>query len=104
MPFSFNFLKVLVKFGADINHRDRGGRTPLHWAVGGQRPQLAALLLSLGADVMTTDNHGHTALHTAILAGSQSCVALLLQHDRQVSDIVISLSSSSSLSLSFSSF
>ena len=63
--------QVLVKHGADLNHRDRGGRTALHWAVGSNKVQLTALLLSIGADVSSTDNNGHTALHTAICAGNQ---------------------------------
>ena len=80
--------QVLVKYGADLNYRDRGGRSALHWAVGSNKTQLTALLLSMGADVGSPDNSGHTALHTAICAGNQSCVALLLQHDRQVSSLL----------------
>ncbi|KAL8608269.1 hypothetical protein ACOMHN_042136 [Nucella lapillus] len=76
--------QLLVKYGADLNHRDSGGRSALHWAVSSHKVQLTALLLSLGSDVGTSDNKGHTALHTAICAGNDPGVALLLQHDRQV--------------------
>ncbi|KAK7466775.1 hypothetical protein BaRGS_00037140, partial [Batillaria attramentaria] len=75
--------QVLVKIGADLNHRDAKGRTALQWAVLGGLTQLVALLLSLGADVVTMDNTGQTALHAAIASGNHACVALLLQHDRQ---------------------
>ncbi|OAQ57928.1 ankyrin repeats (3 copies) domain-containing protein [Pochonia chlamydosporia 170] len=52
----------LVRFGANVDARNRHGQTPLHRAVWGQRPDLAYVLLQHGADVNAVDIFGQTAL------------------------------------------
>ena len=81
--------QVLLKFGSDLNHKDRTGHSALHWSIMSGDPQLVALLLSSGADVASADGEGHTVLHTAIVAGKSACVAMLLQHDKQVFHIYV---------------
>ncbi|KAI1896711.1 hypothetical protein AGOR_G00097620 [Albula goreensis] len=44
-------VKLLVKYGADINQRDEEGWTPLHMACSDGFPHIARYLLSLGANV-----------------------------------------------------
>ncbi|XP_063817274.1 protein phosphatase 1 regulatory subunit 27 [Pseudophryne corroboree] len=50
-------VKLLVKYGADIEQRDENGWTPLHMACSDAHPHIARYLLSLGAqkDVVNTD-------------------------------------------------
>ncbi|KAG8429871.1 hypothetical protein GDO86_014025 [Hymenochirus boettgeri] len=42
-------VKLLVKYGADIDQRDENGWTPLHMACSDGHPHIARYLLSLGA-------------------------------------------------------
>jgi ankyrin repeat protein len=46
-----------------INAKDKGGRTPLHYACRSGRPETVALLLNAGADPSMADERGTTALH-----------------------------------------
>lgn len=46
--------------GADVNACDPSGGTALHWAVGGGKPDVVALLLAHGADKSAVDHHGQT--------------------------------------------
>ncbi|KAM7165764.1 hemogen isoform 1-T4 [Macrochelys suwanniensis] len=78
----FNLLKELVESGADVNRRDREGRTPLMncclhdgeaWALGAAR-----LLLSFGARVGDWDRHRRNALIHAVLYQREGLVGLCL--------------------------
>ena len=46
---------LLIRAGADVNHRDSDGETPLYWAAEAGRLDTVRLLLSCGADP-ATDN------------------------------------------------
>ena len=48
--------------GADVNAKDKEGKSPLHYA---ERKAVAELLLAKGADVNAKDNEGKTPLHCA---------------------------------------
>ncbi|XP_053309938.1 protein phosphatase 1 regulatory subunit 27 [Spea bombifrons] len=50
-------VKLLVKYGADIEQRDENGWTPLHMACSDGHPHIARYLLALGArkDVINSD-------------------------------------------------
>ena len=57
-------VKQHLSTGTDVNAKDAGGFTPLHWAVFGHK-ELFALLIDAGADVNAQDNWGATPLDQA---------------------------------------
>ena len=50
-------VKALLACGADPNHRDRIGMTPLHMSMYAKAPECSRLLLNAKADVDMKDNH-----------------------------------------------
>ena len=81
-------IDVLVRFGADLEHRDDAGYTALHWAASGNgklqgggedNAALLQALLSRGANPNTTcDTAGRSPLHAAAQFGDARCIQLLL--------------------------
>ncbi len=70
--------KLRFNPGFDVNVRDRGGRTPLHYAAAACNADVMGLLIEYGADVSATDNSGVTTLHFAV--GNRRCIATALSH------------------------
>ena len=70
--------EILIRNGACINARCRGGRTPLMWAVFGSEAVLR-VLLSVKADVNLSDWMGQTPLYAAVEAQDEAVVKLLLE-------------------------
>ena len=52
----------LVTAGADLNHKNKEGLTPLMVALGDKQYKLAKLLIGLGADVNLKDSDGYNAI------------------------------------------
>ena len=74
------FLKQLVRFGADVNAGGfRYGGTPLLMAAWARSSECVDFLLQKGADVNAVDDIGDSALVIAARRGSLSCVELLLR-------------------------
>ena len=73
---------LLISKGADIEARDKNGRTPLFEACSSIRSkkQICELLLSKGADVNARDNQGLTPLHQALKNKHKDVAALLKKH------------------------
>ena len=66
-----------LSFGADINTKDAGGWSPLHWAVGEGHEKIIKLLLAKKADVNAIDQTGKTALNYALLNKKKETADLL---------------------------
>ncbi len=79
--------KMLIAAGADVNHRNEEGQTPLHLTCGshwGPREAEFKLMIAAGADVNALDNNKATPLHQAIMNGVPEVVPLLLKSGANV--------------------
>ena len=61
-PFK-KVLRFFVEAGANVNARDDGGATPLHWAAMIATGDMISVLLDSGADPYARDKEGRTPLH-----------------------------------------
>ena len=62
-----DYIRILIKAGADVNAKDNDGRTPLLHAVrwSDESTEIVTLLIEAGADVNAKDNDGWTPLFVA---------------------------------------
>jgi len=75
----------LIQRGANINARDKAGRTPLHHATSSDARSIIPLLIRHGADVTARDNAGETPLHGATgIHGNLRIIRLLIRHGADV--------------------
>jgi len=74
----------LLSQGANLNDRNRYGRTPLHEAYGWEKMDMVDLLLSKGADTNSKDKHGRTpeSVKGLALKSEKELIARILQRDR----------------------
>ncbi len=75
-------VKALLKVGAHVNVRSRGGATPLHYAAAFGRLDTAKILLEHGADPLAQTSEGRTVIQEAMGARPihDDLVALLKDH------------------------
>ena len=59
-------VRMLIRYGAEINDKAKDGSTPLHAAVAQQNLDIVSLLLELGANPSATDNAGRTPYDLAL--------------------------------------
>ncbi len=78
--------ELLLKAGADANHRDWQKMTPLHGASENGHDDVARLLLECEADVNTKHENDWTALHLASRAGKGKVAEVLLDHGAKVDE------------------
>lgn len=71
--------KLLIDHGADINARNRTGRTAVSQASFYGRFQLAEYLVEEGADIHMLETTGDTIVHYAVTGNESRIVRLLLQ-------------------------
>jgi RNA polymerase sigma factor (sigma-70 family) len=69
--------RLLLEWNADIERRDRHGRTPLHWAATAGHAGMVRLLIERNAEVEATDNRGRTARWWAEHGGHIDTVATI---------------------------
>ena len=73
-------VKQHLAAGTDVNAKDRGGSTPLHYATGRNYKEIAELLIAKGADVNVKDKFGGTPLHDAAHRGRKEIAELLIDN------------------------
>ena len=73
-------VKYLVRHGANVNAKDKNGRTPLHLAIGGRHFEVVKYLVKHGADVNAKDKDGNTSLHKAVIMNELEVVKYLVKH------------------------
>jgi ankyrin repeat protein len=71
-------VRRLLSVGADVNVKDGGGRTPLHWASTNGHVQVLKELVEHGADIEAKDRYGDTPLHKAAINDRLAVVNELL--------------------------
>ncbi|ROL47523.1 Ankycorbin, partial [Anabarilius grahami] len=69
--------RSLLDWGADINARDKNGRTAVMLASESSCPAAVELLVQRGADLHMVDSLGHDVLHYAKLSGSSEVRTVL---------------------------
>jgi ankyrin repeat protein len=61
----YECFKVLMEYDVNINIQNRGGQTPLHWAVYWNNYKVVKDLIEAGADPFIIDDMGHIPLDKA---------------------------------------
>ncbi len=78
-------ISQIIKYGADVNYKNKKGKTPLMYAAEKGRKEIVNLLLENGADVNAADNFGNTALMYAAKNGD-----VLKENHAQIVKLLIS--------------
>ena len=84
---SLEVVRKLIGYGANINAKNNGKMTPLHWASYGRNfkdGSVLRLLLEHGADINVQSADGWTPLYVASKEGALEAVRLLLEHGADV--------------------
>jgi len=74
----------IISKGADINAKDKSGRTPLIYATIDDRLDMMATLIDNGAKLDVQDSVGWCALHYAAQENSLGSCKLLLENNASV--------------------
>ena len=72
-------VRLLLEKGADIEAKDRDGRTALDWAAHNRHEEVIRLLSDKAMDIGGKGDHGWTALHWAAWKGYSAVAGLLLE-------------------------
>jgi ankyrin repeat protein len=77
----FEIAKLMIDFGANVNHRTPDGRSPVYWAAACDHEILMAYLLDKGADINLTtydELDRFTPLHVAAHYEHEDTVRVLI--------------------------
>lgn len=77
-------LRILAKYGADLDARDISGMTPLHLATSCGFVSCMVFFLSQGANIEARDNNSNSPLLTAAMYGQVAALVLLLGNGAEV--------------------
>ncbi len=83
-PFAAISLLFLLSIGMDVNLRDDGGQTPLHYLAAWADLDLVEMLVSAGADPRAADNDGWTVLHSAAKGNKMDVLTFLADQGADV--------------------
>ncbi|KAI1645468.1 ankyrin repeat-containing domain protein [Daldinia loculata] len=71
-------VNTLLDAGANINHQDEFGDTPLHVSCWNYYPRVTRILLARMPDINRTDNYNCAAIENVAWRGASECLKLLL--------------------------
>jgi len=98
-------LKMLIKNGADINHPDFAGRSPLHVAATQGKEAVLKFIIEQGANIHARDHSNDTPLLSAVKSGQEKCVKILYEcggslglNDSNLADLLIQQATTGDLS------
>ncbi len=77
-----DIVELLLANKAEVNAKDKEGKSPMHLAVlyWWRDPIIAKLLLAKGADANAKDNEGRTPLYFATIGGDKDMAEFLRKH------------------------
>lgn len=80
-------VRLLINCLADINAPNKDGLSPLHYAIGYRRFEIAEVLLQAKIQMYAASNHGVTAMTVAVEHDVPYMVRLLCQYGYDVSTV-----------------
>ncbi|UXI15987.1 Sorting nexin-9 [Sarcoptes scabiei] len=84
MNNNLEIVERLIKAGADVNMKDKQGRTAAHWASFKGYHQILDCLLRAGIKADERDQDGKTALHLAAEYGFKKALNTLIEHKSDI--------------------
>lgn len=86
---SLPIAKLLLERGANVNHRNANGHTPVKYAGSKNHKDLLVHLLDVGGDPNTRDHIGDTPLHRVASMEHHDCLRILLTHLKTKANIAV---------------
>jgi ankyrin repeat protein len=79
-PYSYEFIELILKNGANINWQNEDGNTALIFCCVHKSEEFVNLLLTYGADKNIKNNKGHDAFDIAYFKGCKEIIDILINH------------------------
>ncbi|XP_055316311.1 26S proteasome non-ATPase regulatory subunit 10-like [Sitodiplosis mosellana] len=86
---SLPICRMLIDRGANVNHRNSNGHTPIKYAGSKNHKDLLSYLLDHGGDPNVRDHIGDTPLHRVASMEHHECLRILLTHPKSSPIILI---------------
>lgn len=86
---SLPICKMLLEKGANVNHRNANGHTPVKYAGSKNHKELLVHLLDVGGDPNARDHIGDSALHRIASMEHHDCLRILLTHTKSTGTIAV---------------